>query len=70
MFEYSCSIFFFSFIGSGGRMPHGGPARPFGRDSAKSRSQQLAEGKVVIVCVRARVCVYVIERHTGKEKEK
>jgi len=32
-------------------MPHGGPARPFGRDSAKSRSQQLAEGKIVFVCV-------------------
>lgn len=46
-------------------MPHGGPARPFGRDSAKSRSQQLAEGKEVIVCV----CVCAIERHIREKRE-
>jgi hypothetical protein len=63
MFEYSCSIFF-SFIGSGGRMPHGGPARPFGRDSAKSRSQQLAEGKIVFVCV----CVIKRKTERGWER--
>jgi len=57
--------YFFSFIGSGGRMPHGGPARPVGRDSAKTRSQQLAEGKVVIVCV----CVCDRETYAGKERE-
>lgn len=46
-------------------MPHGGSARPFGRDSAKSRSQQLAEGKVVSACV----CVCDKERMREREAE-
>lgn len=61
-------IFFF-FIrgiysgGSGGEYRTGGPARPFGRDSAKMRSQQLAEeNECTCVCIFIHVCVYLCVR--------
>lgn len=49
--DISCTIYFFLFIGDSAGdeyIPNGGPARPFGRDSTKTRVTTVGRGKNIV----------------------